>query len=133
MIFIDTGAFVARYLARDAHHEKATAIWKELAGKPLATSNHVVDETLTLLARRAGYSFAAGRAENIYDSTALEILYSTREDELEAIQLFRKYADQEVSFTDCISWVLMARLGIRRAFTFDRHFLLAGVEIIGLP
>jgi len=66
------------------------------------------------------------KAESIFASNALEILYSTREDELEALSLFGKYADQEVSFTDCVSFVLMKSRHIGIAFTFDRHFGLAG-------
>ncbi len=47
-------------------------------------------------------------------------------EELQAIELFEKYADQKVSFTDCISFVLMKKAGLNKAFTFDRHFRLAG-------
>src|SRR5437879_4726000 len=107
MIFVDTGALLARYLQKDAHHSRAAALWKKVANQPLFTSNHVIDEALTLLARRAGNHFAAERAENLYASQTLEILYSTREDELDAIRLLRKYSDQDVSFTDCVSFVLM--------------------------
>ena len=130
MVFIDTGAFLARWLARDSQHRKAVVLWKKISERPLYTSNHVLDETLTLLARRASYPFAAEHAESIYASTALEILYSTREDELEALRLFGKYSDQRVSFTDCVSFVLMKRWRIRTAFTFDRHFRLAGWDVI---
>ena len=37
-------------------------------------------------------------------------------------------ADQEVSFTDCVSFALMREAGIRRAFSFDRHFDLLGFQ-----
>jgi predicted nucleic acid-binding protein len=131
MVFIDTGAFLARYLSNDACHQRATAIWKRIAGQALFTSNHVLDETLTLLARRAGSRFAADRADNIYASVALDILYSTKDDEIEAIRLFRKYSDQDVSFTACVSFVLMHRHGIAAAFTFDHHFLVAGFRTLG--
>ena len=132
MVFVDTGAFLARYLANDAHHRRAVVTWKKVSGAPLFTSNHVVDETLTLLARRASYAFAAERAERMYGSAALEILCSTKDDEMDAIRLFRKFGDHQVSFTDCISFVLMKRHRIRTAFTFDRHFRLAGLEVVGL-
>ncbi len=131
MVFIDTGAFLARYLARDAYHARALSVWKRLASTPCFTSNQVLDETVTLLARRAGYAFAASRAENIFGSAAMEVVYSTREDEIEAVRLLRKFADQRVSFTDCISFVLMKRFRIRTAFTFDQHFARAGFEVIG--
>lgn len=125
-VFVDTGAFLARWLPRDANHRKAAAVWSRIAGRRLFTSNHVVDETVTLLARRASYAFAREKAESIFASNALEILYSTRVNELEALTVFGKYADQEVSFTDCLSFVLMKSQRIGTAFTFDRHFELAG-------
>ena len=49
---------------------------------------------------------AADRAEAIYSSSSFQILYSDREDESQAIGLFRKFADQRVSFTDCVSFTL---------------------------
>lgn len=131
MIFVDTGAFLARYLSRDEHHEKAARAWKTLVRRnwKCHTSNFVLDETFTLLARRSSYSFAAERARTLYASKALEILRPASEDEHDALLLFEKYADQEVSFTDCISFVLMKRRRLGRAFAFDRHFKDAGFEL----
>jgi len=85
-----------------------------------------LDETLTLLARRAGYGFAAGRARNLYGSKRLTVLRPTEQDETAAVEAFVKYADQEVSFTDCVSFVLMRKNKLRRAFAFDDHFERAG-------
>ena len=132
MIFIDTGAFLARYLRNDQYHTSAVAIWKKLTSSQenCVTSNFVLDETFTLLGRRAGYGFAVQRAKNIYASLALTICRPDREDEINALQLFGKYADQQVSFTDCISFVLMKRERIHRAFSFDRHFEFAGFHLI---
>jgi len=95
----------------------------------LLTSSFVLDETFTLLARRTSCSFAADRAEAIYASQALTILRPDAADEATALGLFRKLADQKVSFTDCISFALMRRHRVKRAFTFDRHFNLAGFDI----
>jgi predicted nucleic acid-binding protein len=33
MLFIDTGAFLARYLSGDSNHLKSAAIWKKSLGK----------------------------------------------------------------------------------------------------
>ena len=51
------------------------------------TSNFVLDETFTLLARRASYAFAAQRARNILTSTTLTILRPDPVDELDALHL----------------------------------------------
>ncbi len=131
MIFIDTGAFIARYLSRDQHHQEARRLWGELSKRKgrLWTSNFVLDETFTLLARHAGYAFAAERAHHILSSQALEILRPQEKEERLAVELFAKYADQKVSFTDCVSFVFMRSLKIKQAFSFDAHFERAGFHL----
>ena len=131
MTFVDTGAFLARYSTNDQYHREAVRLWPTLQ-PPILTSNHVVDELATALGRLSGYGFAADRVADIYASTVIDVVPSTREDEIEAIQWMRKYADQQVSFTDCVSFALMRGRRIRTAFTFDRHFRDAGFRTIGL-
>ena len=131
MIFIDTGAFLARFIQRDQYHDAARIHWNKLrsGGRRCVTSSFVLDETITLLGRRAGYRFAAEQARKIYNSDALTILRPLGGDEVAALDLFEKYADQAVSYTDCISFILMAGHGIRTAFSFDKHFVFAGFEV----
>jgi predicted nucleic acid-binding protein len=130
MIFIDTGAFVARYVAGDQYHQKAQSAWTQLSKRKWKcyTSSFVLDETFTLLARRSSYPFAADRARAIMTSNILTILRPSHEDELKALTFFEKLAAQKVSFTDCVSFVLMKAHRIERAFAFDRHFRAAGFE-----
>ena len=131
MIYIDTGAFLARHLSNDQYHHQANTFWDLIRKKQekCVTSNFVLDETFTLLGRRAGYSFAAQRAKNIYASESINILRPSREVELEAIGFFEKYSDHCLSFTDCVSFILMKIKKIKRVFTFDHHFHLAGYQI----
>ncbi|MGQ0504550.1 MAG: type II toxin-antitoxin system VapC family toxin [Myxococcaceae bacterium] len=133
MIFLDTGSFLARYLARDQHHKSSLKTWRKLekANQRCCTTNFVLDELLTLLARRASYAFAAERGRALYTSGILSVLRPEKSDELAALDLFEKYSDQEVSFTDCISFTLMRKHRLKEAFTFDRHFKLAGFQTIG--
>jgi uncharacterized protein len=130
VIFVDTGAFLARYLEKDQYHKLATNFWQTLLsdGRPCFTSNFVLDETLTLLGRWTSYKFAAERGRLLYDSSLI-ILRPDFNDEIAALSLFQKYADQGVSFTDCVSFVLMKNHSIPSAFAFDRHFLIAGFDV----
>jgi len=131
VIFVDTGAFLARHVEGDQYHRAAVRAWKRLERSPgaLFTSSFVVDETLTLLGRRTTYAFAAARADALYASRVLTILRPDAADESTALDFFRKFADQKVSFTDCVSFALMRRHKLKRAFTFDRHFAGAGFEV----
>jgi len=106
--------------------------WDDLiqSRERLFTSNFVLDEAFTALARNAGYGFAAGKARRIYASGAFSILRPFEEQELQALAFFEKFADQKVNFTDCVSFALMRSYKIQRVFTFDRHFRFAGFACI---
>jgi uncharacterized protein len=129
-LFIDTGAFIARYDADDQYHATAVAAWAALAPPAgpwrLVTSGGVLGETFTLLGRRAGFPFAASVARAIFDSPSFSIRWSDAGLAGAALALFGKFADQSVSWVDCESFSLMRSCRITRAFTFDRHFEDAG-------
>lgn len=132
MINIDTGSLLARYVKRDQYHEQAVEFWNRLqkTRERCFTSNFVLDETFTLLGRRAGYPFAIQRARIIYSSKELTILRPALEDELQAIDIWEKHADQELSYTDSISFALMHNNKIKRVFSFDKHFEFAGLKLL---
>lgn len=131
MIFIDAGAFVGQHIKRDQHHRSAIAGWKQIARtpEPCLTSNLVLNEAFTFIARRVGYQFAAERARSIYASRELVILRPQEEDEIAALDFLEKFADQRIGFTDCVSFVLMRKNKVRRVFTFDHHFAFAGFSL----
>lgn len=130
-LLIDTGAFYAQRKPDDQHHEKARRGFDELAGSGLRlySTEHILDETLTLLARGESYAYAAEAGDDLLSSQALRWLDATAADWASALRLMRKYADQAVSFTDCVSFALMRREGIRHVFGFDRHFQAAGFRL----
>jgi predicted nucleic acid-binding protein len=130
LIFIDTGAFLARYIQADQFHKKASALWTKIEKKEIKcfTSNFILDELATLLFRRTGADFAESRMMNIYASTRIEILRPTKDEELTAITLMKKYSEHEISYTDCTSFCLMKKNKLNIAFTFDEHFSYAGFQ-----
>jgi uncharacterized protein len=131
MIFIDTGALLAKYLKQDQHHEEAIQKWEKMrnSNEKSLVSNFVLDEFFTLLARRTAYTFAAKTADIIYASAAFEILRPDKLIEENAVVWFSKFSDQKVSFTDCVSFALMKHHKMKRVFSFDRHFISAGFNL----
>lgn len=129
-IFIDTGAFLAKEIAGDQHHAAASRYWQELVQDRVAlySTEHVLDESATLLARRTSYAWAAAWGRDVLASGIRWL--ATRPEELPGVlRLMEKLADQRVSFTDCVSFTVMKREGLRDAFGFDRHFTAAGFRL----
>jgi predicted nucleic acid-binding protein len=131
-IFIDTGAYLSYYHKKDTHHQKSVETWKnitQVTKNRLITTHHIIDELATLLGRKKDYQYAAGKIKKIFNSNC--IIERTHEiDERMALELFEKYADQQISFTDCLSFVVMQQQNIQTVFTFDKHFQYAGFEVI---
>lgn len=129
-LFVDTGAFLAKEIASDQHHAAANTFWQKIArDRPrLYSSEHVLDETATLLARRTSYAWAAQWGHDVL-SAGIEWLPSESQDLLDAFGLMKKFADQAVSFTDSLSFVLMKKAGVRDVFGFDGHFAAAGFRL----
>ena len=132
MIFVDTGAFLARHLKGDQHHAEATRIWQGLAHshERCLTTSFVVDETLTLIGRRAGNMVAAVVGRLLYESQALEIHDPSRDEQIAALSTLERYADQRVTFTDCLSFGVMRARRIDRVFGFDEDFRIAGFVLV---
>ncbi|MBI4346842.1 MAG: PIN domain-containing protein [Elusimicrobia bacterium] len=131
MIFVDSGAFIARWLEGDGKHAVAVEAWEELAARRerLFTSELVLNEVVTYLGRRAGGRFAAERGRSILGSRALTLLRLEPREHFAALSVCEKYADQGLGYADACSFVLMRRQGLKRAFTFDAHFALAGFTV----
>lgn len=127
-LFIDTGAFYARYVARDEHHAEAMSRWQAIQrdALPCVTSNFVVAELTTLFVYRFGAERALRATREIYGSQVLRIVPLTLEIELKALDWIERFQGQEFSMTDATSFALMSEQNLKTAFTFDQHFDIAG-------
>ena len=124
MIFVDTAAFLAIENRHDSHHAKAVHFRDSClkSGRALITSDYVLDETYTVLRVRAGHHIAVQFGEAIRASRFLQIEFVSPDIIEASWKLFKDFPDHDFSFTDCTSFVLMERLHIVSAFTFDSHF-----------
>ncbi len=121
MIFVDTGAWFACVVPWDANHAAASA-WMRQDLEPLLTTDFIVDETLTLLRARNESLRAVALGEQLFGDELTNLYLLNEEAIREAWQVFRNYADKDWSFTDCSSKVIIEKLGVTTAFSFDHHF-----------
>lgn len=134
-VFMDSAGFLALWDAGDAHHEAAVHLQEQLAGKRrrFVTSEYVVDETITLLLVRHSHAAATDFLDTVERSESLRLEWIGPERFHTAGGLFRRHADKEWSFTDCVRFTLMRELRIRDAFTTDHHFRQAGFVALLKP
>lgn len=126
-VLIDSGAFLSLLNPADTNHEAAVVCLRDISKYhlPLFVSLPTICETH----RRALFDFgqvvAQGFTRNLYDGT-VNIIRTIESDEVEAIGLMNKYSGLQLTLTDAINMAVMLRLGIAKAFSFDRHYLQVG-------
>lgn len=92
------------------------------------TTNHVVAETITLI--RSGvhrgpdvaHDVAVTVGRQLFAGTFGRIHHATAEEEQASFEYLAKHRDKQYSFVDCLSFVVMEKLGIREALAVDRAF-----------
>jgi predicted nucleic acid-binding protein len=129
VIFVDTSAWFAAYVPNDAHHRPADA-FLESTEERLLTTDFVLDELLTLLKARGEFQRAVVLGERLLRGSPARLEWVQPADVFQAWQVFQTHKDKAWSFTDCVSHVVMTRLGIIKAFAFDEHFRQFGSVVV---
>jgi predicted nucleic acid-binding protein len=127
--FLDTSYLIAVEIADDQNHESASTHWRDLLASSsitLITSSYILVEVVTYLNNRRLHSKAVELGNNLLGSRSINLIHVDEELLYEGWDYFQKHKDKTFSLTDCISFVLMYRLGIDESLTFDRHFAQAG-------
>ena len=130
MIFVDTGFFFALFAIDELdRHRQARTLLDTLAGQRLSdtlvTTDHVVFETLTLIqttVKRNAHTRAVMVGEQLYTERLARIYRTNFEEQVDAFAYLRQHKDKGYSAVDCLSFVVMLKLGIQEAWTFDDHF-----------
>ena len=127
-LFLDANYLIALEVSDDQHHHAAWEHWKELLESPpsLVTTSYVLDEVVTFLNNRRQHSKAVRVGNNLLTASPVQLIHVDEALFYEGWQFFGQHADKTFSLTDCISFVLMKRLEITQALTFDKHFGQAG-------
>ena len=128
LLFVDTSAWFALVNRSDPDHRRVRKVLESFRGR-LTTSNYVFDETVTLCRYRLGHDAACRVGDRLRDGKLADLARATPDDESAAWKLFRGREDQRYSFTDCVSFVMMRRLGIRQAAACDDDFKREGFAV----
>jgi predicted nucleic acid-binding protein len=126
VIFVDTGFFFALASEKDPDHPRALEVWQGFRGRRLpeilVTTNHVIMECITLTRVRISHHAAVVMGERLYSENMARMHRATAEDERAAFAYLKKYRDKEYSAVDCLSFVVMDKLGITEALAVDDDF-----------
>jgi hypothetical protein len=134
-LFADTGGWISCADEADPAHQKAVKArdnWLQEGGL-LVTTDYVIDETLTLIRMRLGFTAAALWWQQVEQSSRLRWEWIGIERCQRARELFFQFRDKDYSFTDCTSFVVMKELKLRQALATDKHFSQMGFEVLPGP
>lgn len=128
-MLVDTGAWLAVVHRRDQYHTAAAAALRRLREerRRLVITNLILAELHLHLVHAMGPIRAAQHVQTILADPLIEEVFADRSLQAAAFtDWIQRFSDQPFTFTDAVSFAVMRSRGITAAFTFDRHFAVAG-------
>jgi predicted nucleic acid-binding protein len=132
---VDTGAWLAIFHRRDQFHHVAAAELRRLRGLriPLVVTDLILAEVHLHLLHGVGSRRAADHLATLTFDPLIEEVFVDRSLQSAAMEdWLRRFDDQPFTLADAVSFAVMRKEKIRSAFTFDRHFSIAGFESLPL-
>jgi predicted nucleic acid-binding protein len=129
-VFVDTSGFYSLLVKGDSRHHDAARLLATAGRRRerFVTTDYVLDETATLLSARGHRHLVPPWLDATLSSSACRVEWTGPDRFHEVAELFVKRLDKAWSFTDCLSFRVMARLGLKKALTTDVHFEHAGFQ-----
>lgn len=127
--FLDTSGWFAALSPKEAKHRPARTTYRTWieGGFRLVTTNLVVAEMHILLTRFRGAEEGVRFLDSLYQDASHQVVFVDRDIERAAVDRWlRRYADQQLSLADAVSFEVMRSLRIREVLALDVHFKLAG-------
>jgi predicted nucleic acid-binding protein len=121
MIFVDTSVWYAANVIEDQDHTRAREL-SLTSSSNFITTDYFVDELLTLLIARNQRDVAVRIGSGFWSERFCKLVWVEKADVAAVWAVFTSFTDKHWSFTDCVSYAVMKRLGIGAAFTLDDDF-----------
>lgn len=115
---IDTSGFFAFINKADVNYKTAQETFKS---SKLITTNYIFDELMTLLTARGKKELSIAFGEEL--RTRYPVHHLSAGEEEKAWQLYKKYRDHLLSFTDCTTLLVLRDHKIPQLFSFDQDLL----------
>src|SRR5215210_9228339 len=129
-VLTDSSAYLALLDLNDDNHQTAIQILEWLAAQRYRqyTTSAMLYEAHALILSELGTRQANQFLQGIIQGNTT-IIRIRASDEDKARDILFRYTDKTFSYNDALSFVVMERLGIDLAFTFDRDFIDYGLAI----
>ena len=114
--------------ADDRYYPRARELWEQLIAisEDLVCTNYVLIETFALIQRRLGMEAVRTFEEDV--SPLIRVYWVSESDHRSGVTALLTAGRRDFSLVDCLSFLVMRRLDLRVAFTFDEDFLAQGFE-----
>ncbi|ASJ15629.1 DNA-binding protein [Thermococcus chitonophagus] len=133
IVYLDTSAIIALFNSRDENHEKAINYFENAvrSGSIFVLSRPVLAEYLNGLSKHYNKTVAMEHYQALISSKFIHFEKETEEDWERAWEIFFRYLDQKgIDIVDSLSFAIMERLKLRKAFTFDNDFRIHGFDVV---
>lgn len=132
ILLADAGFFIAVLNRRDLFHAWAADFFRQTRDRILVPAP-VLLEVGNCFGESGFRSQVIAFLQRLGEDSRFEVVPLDSELLQEGMQLYADRPDKEWGLTDCISFVVMRREGIKQAVTTDHHFAQAGFTILMQP
>lgn len=131
-VFADTFYWLALLNPSDDWHQTVLQYSRQNLGRPLKTTDGVLDEVLNYSSTRGPLmrQKALSLCARIVREPNMNIVPYTLELRNLGVALYAQRPDKAYSLADCISMVVMQQLNISEVLTHDKHFTQEGFTIL---
>ena len=131
-VFADAGYWIAIYDPRDALHQKAIQVTRELGPVRIVTSEMVLVEFLNYASKGGELvrAQAVDAERKLRDNPNVDIKPQTGQQFRAAADRYASRPDQRWSITDCASFLIMEEREITEALAYDLDFVQAGFRAL---
>ena len=128
--FVDTWFFIAYSDPHDEHYRQARSLAALIDQHQLVTTDGVLTELLAFFSGQGGWGRTRAVRTVRSAMRTMQVVETSGAVFHAAVDRYEQRPDKEYSLVDCMSMVVMERLGIRHVLTNDHHFSQAGFVVV---